>query len=77
MSMLQDHLDLRALREKVQACTRADLEPVALFVGALGLLESLIKKAIKGGSKAADSPSCKGSGAVVAARPDFNSLMSA
>lgn len=23
--MLQDHLDLRALREEVQACTRADL----------------------------------------------------
>ncbi|MEV4920796.1 hypothetical protein AB0K47_28820 [Streptomyces tirandamycinicus] len=28
VSMLQDHLDLRALREEVQACTRADLEPV-------------------------------------------------
>ncbi|MEV0964481.1 MULTISPECIES: hypothetical protein [unclassified Streptomyces] len=77
MSMLQDHLDLRALREEVQACTRADLEPVALFVGALGLLEIFIKKAIKGGSKAAGSPFGKGPGAVVAARPDFNNLMSA
>ncbi len=52
-------------------------ETVSWVAGGFGFLRSLIKKAIKGGTKPADNPSNKGPGAAVAARPDFHSPLSA
>ncbi|MFH8475797.1 hypothetical protein [Streptomyces sp. NPDC018000] len=51
-------------------------ETVSWLAGAFSLFKNLIKKAIKGGTKA-DSPSGKGAGTGLAAQPDFNSPMSA
>ncbi|GGW30570.1 RHS repeat-associated core domain-containing protein [Streptomyces xantholiticus] len=51
-------------------------ETVSLLFGGWGLLKAIIRKALKGGTKA-DSPSGDKPGAAVAARPDFNSPMSA